>query len=79
MFFLDPGRMGLYFHFYTTLVVSGNILLWLTGTTVVIFNGLFYFSLVFMYISDRKQKRTSTRFCKRTHLSFYWNFWKPSD
>ncbi|AKP25598.1 Two-component response regulator [Leptospira interrogans serovar Manilae] len=44
--FLDPGRMGLYFHFYTTLVVSGNILLWLTGTTVVIFNGLFYFSLV---------------------------------
>ncbi|WP_036096173.1 GGDEF domain-containing protein [Leptospira weilii] len=44
--FLDSERMELYFHFYTTLVVSGNILLWLTGTTAVIFNALFYFSLV---------------------------------
>ncbi|PJZ55922.1 sensor domain-containing diguanylate cyclase [Leptospira barantonii] len=44
--FLDSERMGLYFHFYTTLVVSGNILLWFTGTTVIFFNALFYFSLV---------------------------------
>ncbi|PJZ54697.1 sensor domain-containing diguanylate cyclase [Leptospira adleri] len=44
--FLDSGRMGLYFHFFTALVVSGNILLWFTGTTVIFFNSLFYFSLV---------------------------------
>ncbi|RHX84523.1 GGDEF domain-containing protein [Leptospira stimsonii] len=44
--FLDSERMGLYFHFFTALVVSGNILLWFTGTTVIFFNSLFYFSLV---------------------------------
>ncbi|TGK39359.1 diguanylate cyclase [Leptospira gomenensis] len=44
--FLDSGRMELYFHFFTALVVSGNILLWFTGTTVIFFNSLFYFSLV---------------------------------
>ncbi|AVQ13266.1 Diguanylate cyclase (GGDEF) domain protein [Leptospira santarosai] len=44
--FLDSERMELYFHFYTTLVVSGNILLWFTGTTVIFFNVLFYLSLV---------------------------------
>ncbi len=44
--FFDSGRMELYFHFYTTLVVSGNILLWFTGTTVIFFNVFFYLSLV---------------------------------
>ncbi|XDD49059.1 diguanylate cyclase [Leptospira sp. WS92.C1] len=43
---LDSERMELYFHFFTILVVSGNILLWFTGTTVIFFNSLFYFSLV---------------------------------